>query len=230
MNFEFLHLLTDPRTIINTVGTLGVIAIIFMETGVFFGFFFPGDSLLFTAGFFASQGYLSFGWLLVGCLLAAIVGDSVGYAFGRKIGPALFTKEDSLFFNKKHIARAQHFYEKHGRKTIIIARFLPIVRTFAPIVAGIGNMKYRVFVMYNILGGFFWTWGMLWLGYGFGNLIPNPDKYIVPVIVVVIFLSFIPPVIEVVKARRARRTEDEGRSAENGERRTEEGEEKSTIL
>lgn len=185
---EFLN----PETIISTVGTLGVIAIIFIETGVFFGFFFPGDSLLFTAGFLASQGYVSFPWLLIGTFVAAIVGDSVGYAFGKKIGPALFTKEDSLFFNKKHIARAEHFYEKHGKKTIILARFLPVIRTFAPIVAGVGNMPYKVFLTFNIIGGFVWTWGMLWLGYGLGSLIPNPDKYIFPVILVIIFFSAVP--------------------------------------
>src|SRR3989344_9332548 len=143
---EFLHTLLEPKTLIMTLGTLGVIAIIFIETGLFFGFFFPGDSLLFTAGFLASQGYVSFAGLLIGTFLAAVIGDSVGYAFGRKVGPAIFTKENSLFFNKKHIARAQHFYEKYGKKTIILARFIPIVRTFAPLVAGIGNMEYRTFV------------------------------------------------------------------------------------
>ena len=143
MNFDFISFFIDPKTIIATLGTLGVIAIIFLETGAFFGFFFPGDSLLFTAGYIASQGYISLGWLLVGTFIAAVIGDSVGYAFGKKVGPALFTRDDSVFFNRRHIVRAQHFYEEHGKKTIIIARFLPIIRTFAPIVAGIGGMDYK---------------------------------------------------------------------------------------
>ena len=175
-----------------TLGTLGVIAIIFIETGLFFGFFFPGDSLLFTAGFLASQGYVSFAGLLVGTFLAAIIGDSVGYAFGKKVGPALFAREDSKIFKKQYIARAQSFYEKHGVKTIILARFLPIVRTFAPIVAGVGGMKYKTFLTFNVIGGFIWTWGMLWLGYALGELIPNPDKYVLPIVLLIIATTAIP--------------------------------------
>lgn len=196
---ELFHTLLEPKTLIMTLGTLGVIAIIFIETGLFFGFFFPGDSLLFTAGFLASQGYVSFAGLLVGTFLAAVIGDSVGYAFGRKIGPALFAREDSVIFNKKHIASAQHFYEKHGKKTIILARFMPIIRTFAPIVAGVGNMKYRTFLTFNVIGAFIWTWGMLWLGYGLGALIPNPDKYVIPVVIVIILVSAAPAVKEIIK-------------------------------
>jgi membrane-associated protein len=196
---EFIHSLLEPQILIMTLGTLGVIGIIFLETGLFFGFFFPGDSLLFTAGFLASQGYISFSWLLVGTFLAAIIGDSVGYAFGKKVGPALFAREDSVIFNKKHIIKAQHFYEKHGRKTIILARFIPIVRTFAPIVAGVGSMPYGTFVLFNIIGGFVWTWGMLWLGYGLGALIPNPDRYVIPVVVVIVLISAVPTFIQLCK-------------------------------
>lgn len=192
----------DPTFIIQTAGALGVILIVFAESGLFFGFFLPGDSLLFTAALFASQGYLNIWILYVGCLVAAIVGDSVGYSFGKKIGPALFTKEDSLFFNKKHIARAQHFYEVHGKKTIIIARFIPIVRTFAPIVAGIGNMKYRTFLSYNVIGGFIWVTGFLGLGYVLGATVPGIDKYLHYIVVGIIVLSFIPPVIHVLKERK----------------------------
>lgn len=199
---SFIHLLSDPKLVISAVGTLGVIAIVFLETGAFFGFFFPGDSLLFTAGFLVTQGYTSLIWLLIGAFLAAVIGDSVGYAFGRKIGPALFTKEDSLIFNKKHIVRAQHFYEKYGKKTIILARFIPIVRTFAPIVAGIGSMEYGTFILYNAVGGFFWTWLMVWLGYGLGSLIPNPDRYVLPIIIIIILSSFIPPLWELWKKKR----------------------------
>lgn len=188
--------------LIMTLGTLGVIAIIFIETGLFFGFFFPGDSLLFTAGFLASQGYVSFAWLLIGAFLAAVIGDSVGYAFGKKVGPALFSREDSVIFNKKHIAKAQHFYEKHGRKTIILARFLPIIRTFAPIVAGIGGMNYRTFITFNIVGAFVWTWSMLWLGYGLGAIIPNPDKYVLPIIIIIVMLSAAPTLWHLFKGGR----------------------------
>ncbi len=188
--------LLSPEFIIGSVGALGVIGVIFLETGAFFGFFFPGDSLLFTAGFFASQGHLSLALLLAGTFVAAVVGDSVGYAFGKKIGPALFRKDDSLFFNKKHIVRAQEFYDKHGKKTIILARFIPVIRTFAPIVAGIGNMRYKTFISYNILGGLAWTWAMLWLGYAFGSLIPDPDRYVIPAVIVIIAISASPALRE----------------------------------
>ena len=192
-------ILTDPHVIIGTLGALGVIAIIFLETGAFFGFFFPGDSLLFTAGFLASQGYVSLAVLLAGTFLAAIIGDSVGYAFGKKIGPAIFKREDSVIFNKKHIERAQHFYDKHGRKTIILARFIPIVRTFAPIVAGVGQMKYKTFISFNVIGGFLWTWANLWLGYGLGSLIPDPDRYVLPAVLVIIVASSLPALREIFK-------------------------------
>ncbi len=199
MDFSFITSITDPRSIIETLGTIGVITIVFLETGVFFGFFFPGDSLLFTAGFLASQGYVSISVLLVGTFLAAIIGDSFGYGFGKKIGPKIFTREDSIFFNKNHIKKAQDFYEKHGKKTIILARFMPIIRTFAPIVAGIGNMHYRTFIIYNITGAFLWTWSMLLLGYGLGALIPDPDKYVLPVVIVIIVVSAFPGIKEVWK-------------------------------
>lgn len=192
----------NPETIIMTLGTLGVIAIVFAETGLFFGFFFPGDSLLFTAGFLASQGYVSLPWLLFGAFIAAVLGDNVGYAFGKKAGPAIFTKDDSAFFNKKHIARAQHFYEKYGKKTIVLARFIPIVRTFAPIVAGVGSMPYRTFLTFNIIGGLLWTWVMLGSGYGLGALVPNPDKYVLPIVLLIIVISAIPPIREILKRRR----------------------------
>ncbi len=196
--------LLNPQAIITTVGLFGVIGIIFAETGLFFGFFFPGDSLLFTAGFLASQGYIWFPGLLIGTFIAAVLGDSVGYAFGKKVGPALFSKEDSLFFDKQHIARAQHFYEKYGKKTVLLARFIPVVRTFAPIVAGIGSMPYRIFIAYNIAGGFLWTWAMLWLGFGLGRLIPNPDRYVLPIVVIIIVISAIPPLREYLKMRKQR--------------------------
>lgn len=201
---EIISFILEPKNLVMTLGTLGVIAIIFLETGAFFGFFFPGDSLLFTAGFLASQGYASIAWLLVGTFIAAVVGDTVGYAFGKKMGPKLFTREDSILFNRAHIVRAEQFYEKHGKKTIILARFIPIVRTFAPIVAGIGTMNYRTFITFNIIGAFVWTWGMLLLGYGLGALIPNPDKYVVPVVIIIILTSAFPAIKEVLKEGRRR--------------------------
>ena len=199
-----LHALTDPHTLITTLGVLGVIAVIFLETGAFFGFFFPGDSLLFTAGFLASQGYISLAWLLIGAFIAAVAGDSIGYAFGKKIGPAIFSKDSSKIFNKKHILEAQKFYERHGKKTIILARFIPIVRTFAPIVAGVGNMEYRRFIAFNLIGGFLWTWAILWLGEAFGSFIPNPDRYILPAIVIIILISASPALKEIYKQAKAR--------------------------
>ena len=189
----------QPELLVGTLGILGVIAIIFSETGLLIGFFLPGDSLLFTAGFLASQGYISLPWLLVGTFLAAVIGDSVGYTFGRKVGPSIFNKDDSLLFNKKYIVDAQSFYQKHGKKTIILARFIPVVRTSAPIVAGVGNMDYKTFLSFNIIGGFVWTWALLLLGYGLGAVIPNPDKYIIPVIAVIIIISIVPVIREFLK-------------------------------
>jgi membrane-associated protein len=197
MNIEPFSSLLNPEFLIMTLGALGVIAIVFLETGAFFGFFFPGDSLLFTAGFLASQNYVSLPWLLLGAFLAAVIGDSVGYSFGKKVGPAIFTKDDSVFFNKRHISRAQHFYEKYGGKTIILARFIPIVRTFAPILAGVGNMKYGKFIVFNAVGGFAWTWAMLWSGYALGALIPNPDKYVLPIVLIIIIVSVLPVLKEI---------------------------------
>jgi len=165
----------DLPYIIQTVGVLGLFFIIFAESGLFFGFFLPGDSLLVTAGLLASQGYFQI--LVLGFLLmfAAILGDSVGYWFGKKVGPSIFKREDSLLFKKSHLTKAHKFYENHGGKTIILARFIPIVRTFAPIVAGAAGMDYKNFISFNIIGGIGWVWGMLLLGYFLGSAIPNVD-------------------------------------------------------
>ncbi|MES3031492.1 MAG: VTT domain-containing protein [Patescibacteria group bacterium] len=199
---EFIHSFLDPLTIIKAVGLFGVVAIIFAESGLFFGFFLPGDSLLFTAGFLASQNFISIWWLLILCFIAAVAGDTVGYWFGRKTGPMIFNKEDSFFFQKKHIERADAFYKKYGKKTIVIARFIPIVRTFAPIVAGVARMEYNVFLSYNIFGGFIWTFGMLGLGFLLGNAIPDAEKYLTPIILAIIFVSFIPAIWEFFKHRK----------------------------
>lgn len=197
-----LHFITDPLLIIKTLGIIGVVLIVFAESGLFFGFFLPGDSLLFTAGFLASQDLISIWWLLILCFIAAVAGDNVGYYFGKKTGPMIFKKEDSLFFHKSHILKAQKFYEKHGKKTIFLARFIPIVRTFVPIVAGIANMEYKVFMKFNLIGGFVWSFGIIMLGYVLGNLIPNADKYLMPIILVIILVSFIPPIYEFLKERK----------------------------
>jgi membrane-associated protein len=189
----------DPIVLIKAVGVIGVILIVFAETGLFFGFFFPGDSLLFTAGIFASQGYFSIELVLIGCILAAILGDSVGYWSGKKYGRQLFDRDSGFFFKKKRLYDAEIFYEKHGKSTIIIARFVPMVRTFAPIVAGIGNMKYSSFISYNIFGGVFWVSLMLLLGFFLGGIIPNPDKYIIPIAFLIIILSFFPIIIKMIR-------------------------------
>ncbi len=189
----------DPVLLIKTVGLIGIISIIFAETGLFFGFFFPGDSLLFTAGILASQHIFSIYFLILLCTIAAIVGDSVGYWSGKKYGRKLFERDAGFFFKKQRIYDAEKFYERHGKYTIIIARFVPIIRTFAPIVAGIGSMNYRTFISYNILGGIAWVSSMSLLGYFFGGLFSNPDKYIIPIAFVIIFISFIPIILKIIK-------------------------------
>jgi len=192
----------DINTIIQTTGLLGVIGIVFAESGLFFGFFLPGDSLLFTAGFLASQGVFPIAFLMIGCVVAAIVGDSVGYAFGNRVGKKIFTRDHSFFFQKKHLQRARDFYEKYGGKTIVMSRFLPVIRSFAPIVAGAADMDYRMFLFYNVIGGTCWALGLTGIGYVLGYLIPNVDRYLLPLIGVIIFLSFVPPVIHVLMERR----------------------------
>jgi len=192
----------DPMTIIKTIGIVGMLFVVFAESGLFFGFFLPGDSLLFTAGFLASQNYLNLSVLVWGSFLCAVLGDSTGYWFGKKIGPRIFTKEDSIFFHKKHVERAQNFYNKYGNKTIFLARFIPIVRTFAPIVAGVGQMKYNNFITYNIIGGFVWSFGTVFSGYFLGQVIPGVDKYLLPIIFIIIIVSFLPVLFEIRKSNK----------------------------
>jgi membrane-associated protein len=191
----------DPLVIVKTAGLLGITFMVFAESGLFFGFFFPGDSLLFTAGIFASQGYMNIFLLLLLCFIAAILGDTVGYWTGKKMGRRLFNKEEGFFFKKQRLHDAEEFYNKHGKYTIIMARFIPIIRTFAPIVAGIGDMHYRTFISYNIIGGFLWTIGLLLLGYFLGGIIPNPDTYILPIVLLIVVISFIPVIIKVLRTR-----------------------------
>ena len=191
----------DLIALIKAAGYLGLFAIIFAESGLFVGFFLPGDSLLFTAGFLASQGFLNIWALAPLMFLAAILGDNFGYAFGKKAGPAIFNREDSLIFHKDHMERARVFYEKHGAKTLVLARFLPVIRTFAPILAGVGKMHYPTFFFYNILGGFLWAVGMAGLGYFLGATIPGVDKYLIPIILAIIVLSAMPTLVHIIKNR-----------------------------
>jgi membrane-associated protein len=175
--------------------------IVFAETGLLIGFFLPGDSLLVTAGVFAAAGHLDIRILLTVVTAAAVVGDQVGYYIGYRTGPRIFRREDSLLFKRAHLIRARNFYEKHGGKTIILARFMPIIRTFAPVVAGVAEMQYRRFVTYNVVGGVLWVWSMALLGYSLGRVVPDIDRHIHLVIVVVVFLSILPGIIEYLRSR-----------------------------
>ena len=182
----------DLPILIKTVGYFGVFFIIFAESGLFFGFFLPGDTLLFTAGLLASQGYFDVAVLTLIIVFAAVLGDQVGYLFGKKFGPKIFNKDESFYFKKRYVTDAENFYKKHGRKTVILARFIPIIRTFIPILAGMGNMRYRTFITYNIIGGTIWGGSITLLGYFLGEKIPNIDSYIIPVLLLVIFVSILP--------------------------------------
>lgn len=198
MHFDLPHL-------IRSVGYFGVWAIVFAESGLLVGFFLPGDSLLFTAGFLASQPVTGLNiWVLIfGSFVCAVLGDNVGYHTGHKFGRRLFQKEDSWLFHKKHLVTAQNFYQKQGKKAIVLARFMPIVRTFAPIVAGIGSMHYRTFMSYNLIGGFLWTFGITLLGYYLGRVIPDVDKYLLPIVLLIIVISIAPSIIHLIQENRA---------------------------
>lgn len=193
----------DLPTIIQTVGHLGIFAIVFAESGLFFGFFLPGDSLLFTAGLLAVQGYLNFPLLVIGSFIAAVLGDGVGYAFGARVGPRIFVRENSILFHRAHIERTRNFFNAHGPKTIVLARFVPIVRTFAPILAGVAGMPYRTFLTYNLLGAALWAIGIPTLGYVLGRSIPDIDRYLLPIVLAIIATSFIPPLLDLWRHRRA---------------------------
>ena len=185
------------RELVRVGGYVGLTGIIFAETGLLVGFFLPGDSLLVTAGLLASQPEFGLNVYALGGLLtvAAIVGNTVGYVIGRFSGPRLFTRDDSLLFKKKHLYRAHEFYEKHGGKTLVLARFMPIVRTFVPVVAGLANMPFGAYTVYNVLGGVTWIWSMLFIGYFLGRSVPGIDKYIELMILVIVGLSLLPAVI-----------------------------------
>lgn len=186
--------------LIKAGGYIGLFAIIFAESGLFLGFFLPGDSLIFTAGFLASQNILNI-WILIPILfLGAVLGDNFGYSFGRQVGPKIFKRKDSLFFHRDNLNKANLFYQKHGPKTLILARFMPVIRTFAPILAGVGSMDYRKFFIFNLIGGALWTTSLPLLGYYLGQVVPNIDKYLLPIILGIILLSFLPSVIQLIKS------------------------------
>ena len=198
---DLFHRIYDVQGLVQWGGLLGLTAILFAETGLLVGFFLPGDSLLVTAGIFCTphnptgQPLLDVWHICLFGSLAAIVGDTLGYWIGAKTGPRIFTREKSLFFSKKHLLRTKAFYEKHGGKTIIIARFMPIIRTFAPVVAGVGQMEYRRFLSYNVFGGIFWVLSMTWLGYGLAVRFPGITKHIDKLIILIIFVSLLPGMI-----------------------------------
>jgi membrane-associated protein len=200
---ELFELLKDLPALVQWAGYIGLIAIIFVETGFFFGFFLPGDSLLVTTGLLISTG-LDMDLYTLGLMLnvAAVAGDALNYWVGRITGPRIFVRDESFFFKRKHVERAHEFYVKYGAKTIFLARFMPIIRTFAPLVAGVAGMHYRTFAVYNILGGTAWIWSMLFTGYFLGRYVPGIDRYIELVIIVVIFLSILPGIIGWWRERR----------------------------
>jgi membrane-associated protein len=198
----------NPEHLLQSAGVLtGLLLIggmVFAESGLLIGFFLPGDTLLFTAGFFAAQGKLPLGWLLLVVIVSAIIGDSVGYTIGRRTGHKIFRKEDGLFFRQEYITKAEAFYEKHGGKTIILARFVPIIRTFAPLVAGVGKMKYKRFLSFNIVGATLWGGGVIMLGHWLGSKIPNIDKYLLPMVLIATLFTFSPMILHIIKDKKIR--------------------------
>lgn len=194
---DLLH--GDLTSLIETIGYIGVFLIVFIESGLLIGFFLPGDSLLFTAGFLASQNFLNIHILALGCFIAAVLGDSVGYYIGHKFGRKLYERKNSKLFQKDHLIKAEEFYKKHGGKTIILARFMPFIRTFAPVVAGISKMEYSSFLTYNIVGGLLWAVGLTYAGYFLGSIIPNVDKFLLPIIGAIILISIAPGIYHIIK-------------------------------
>lgn len=210
----------DLIEFIKWASLIGVAAVIFSESGLLIGFFLPGDSLLFTTGFLIQTGILSFNVNLAVIIvfLAAVAGDSVGYTFGRRLGPRLFKKEDARLFKQEYIQQAQAFYEKHGGQTIILARFIPIVRTFAPIVAGAGKMEYKRFISFNLIGGFLWAAGVTYAGFFLGKLFESMglqiDRILLPIVAIIILISILPPAIHIFKDKKTRTAFWEGTKRE----------------
>jgi membrane-associated protein len=201
----------DPNHLLSTFGLAGVAVIVFAESGVLIGLFLPGDSLLFTAGILAATGKLNLWLLLPTAFLAAAAGDSFGYAFGRRAGPALFRRDDAKVFRRRQLQRARDFYDRRGASTIVLARFIPFVRTFAPIVAGAAGMPYRRFVTFNLVGALLWGVGVTVAGYTLGRTVPSIDRYLLPGIALIVAISLIPMAWEVVHSRRRARQRDRDR-------------------
>jgi membrane-associated protein len=204
---EFFHKLLNIKELVSWAGYPGLTMIIFSETGLLVGFFLPGDSLLVTAGLFAAAGYFNITLLIPLLLTAAIIGNATGYAIGKKGGHALYSREDSRFFKKQHLINTKAFYDKYGGITIVMAQFMPFVRTFAPVVAGIAEMKYTKFASFNIIGAVLWVPGMLLIGYFLGSTIPNIDKNIHYVIFVVIFISLLPGILKYLQVKYGKNKE-----------------------
>jgi membrane-associated protein len=198
---EFFRTVYNVPELIRWGGLLGLVLVVFAETGLMIGFFLPGDSLLVTAGLFAAKGDFDILWLNLAVIAAAIVGDATGYWIGYRAGKALYSRPNSLLFRRQHLIKTHEFYERHGGKTIIIARFMPIVRTFAPVVAGAAEMTYRHFAAYNVLGGIGWVLSMTLTGYYLGRAVPDLEKNIHIVVAVVIFLSLLPAIIAWLRSR-----------------------------
>jgi membrane-associated protein len=202
LNFLLACIHLNPIAILQAGGYLGIAFLIFAESGLFFGIFLPGDSLLFAAGLFATNGFFSIGPLLMVVVLAAIVGDSIGYWFGSEVGETLFKRKDSRFFKQDYLRRTERFYRKYGGRAVVLARFVPIVRTIAPMLAGVSSMKYRVFLAYNLLGGILWGGGVTILGFTLGTILPGSEKNILPLSLVIVVLSFFPIVLNLAQNKR----------------------------
>lgn len=193
----------DPIAMVKTGSYLGIAFLVFAESGLLIGIFLPGDSLLFTAGLLSAGGFLNFGPLVFVVVLAAIVGDSVGYWFGANVGVNFFKRKNSFFFKQEYLKRTERFYQKYGGRAVVLARFVPVVRTLAPVLAGIGSMTYLTFLRYNVLGGLLWGAGMTSLGFFLGSVIPNSEHYILPLSLIIIVLSFSPIVINLIRGKGA---------------------------
>ncbi len=202
LDFLIASIQLDPLAIVRTGGYIGIALIVFAESGLLIGIFFPGDSLLFVAGLLAAGGFLSIGPLIAIVVVAAILGDSVGYWFGAKVGINFFKRKDSRFFKQEYVERTKKFYDEYGARAIVLARFVPIVRTLAPILAGIGSMPYSKFLRFNIIGGVLWGTSMTLLGYFLGTLIPNSERYVLPITLVIIVLSFLPIFLNIYRGKK----------------------------
>jgi membrane-associated protein len=202
---DLFHRLSDLPELVRWAGLIGLTAIIFSETGLLVGVFLPGDSLLVTAGLLSARGYLNVYTLVPALMAAAICGTSLGYFIGHTTGPRIFNRENSLFFNKKHAMRAHEFYARHGRKTIVLAQFMPVIRTFSPVIAGVGGMEFKTFITFNIIGAIVWVGSMVSIGYFLGSYIPGIDQHIEIVVAIVVFISILPGLIGSYRSRRAKR-------------------------